>query len=346
MVLLANGFAERGYAVDLVLATLDGPFIKDVARSVRLVDLKARRVATSLPALVHYLRREQPVALLSAMSHANVVAVLACRLAGVSTRVVVSEHGNFSISRANAKSLRGRLMGFFMAWAYPYADAVVAVSTGVADNLAQCIGLQRAAIRVIYNPVVTTSLLAQSWQAPKHPWLQHGEPPVIVGVGRLTAQKDFSTLLRAFARLRQDRNARLLILGEGEMRPRLESLVAELGLVEDVELAGFTENPFAIMRRGALFVLSSAWEGFGNVLVEAMVCDTSVVSTDCPSGPAEILEDGRWGRLVPVGDVGALAFAMAAALDEQNPPNVAERAAEFGADQAVDGYQCAMFPNK
>ena len=342
MVTLANGFAQRGYTVDLVLASAEGPYLEDVAANVRLVDLDTRRVSRSLPRLVRYLRRERPAALLSAMGHANVIAVLARWLAHVPTRVIVSERSNFSASRANAKSLGARLTGSLMAWAYPRADGVVAISCGVADDLARSIGLSRSSIDVVYNPVVTDDLHAKSLLSSEHPWLKPGEPPVILGVGRLTAAKDFSTLLLAFARLRQERMVRLLILGEGELRPQLTALVAELGLQAEVDLPGFSRDPLPIMKHASLFVFSSAWEGFGNVLVEAMACGTRVVSTDCPSGPAEILEGGRWGRLVPVGDVDVLAESMASALDDQNPPDVAARAAEFGVDRAVDGYLRVM----
>lgn len=336
MVTLANGFAERGHAVDVVLAHAEGPYLADVAKAVRVVDLRARRVAASLPGLVGYLRRERPTALLSAMGHANVVAVLARGLAHVPTRVVVSEHNHFSQTQRRAVNLRGRAMGRFMRVAYPRADGVVAVSAGVADDLARSIGLPRGRIEVIYNPVVTPALEALARAPVPHPWFDGAGPPVILGVGRLTAQKDFATLIRAFARLRARQPARLVILGEGELRPALEALAAELGVQADVSLPGFVDNPFAYMRRSALFVLSSAWEGFGNVLAEAMACGCAVVSTDCPSGPAEILENGRWGRLVPVGDAPALADAMAATLAEVNRPEVQARAAAFGVENAVN----------
>lgn len=343
MVTLANGFAERGIAVDLVLANAEGPYLDDVSPDVHVVDLGGHRVLASLPALVGYLRRERPRALLSAMHHANVIALVARRLAQVSTRVVVSEHANYSQCRQHATSLQTRMITPLMSWAYPWADNVVAVSLGVADDLAPVIGLARASIAVVYNPVVSKDTLARANEPLDHPWFAPGEPPVVLGVGRLTAQKDFDTLLRAFAKLRAERKARLMILGEGELRPELEALIEALGLSTDVALPGFKTNPLAFMRRASLFVLSSRFEGFGNVLVEAMACGTPVVSTDCPSGPAEILEDGKWGRLVPVGDVGALADAMLATLAEAHQPDVACRARDFGVAQAVDGYLRVLF---
>lgn len=346
MVTLANGFFESGYEVDLVLAKAEGPYLDDVSEGVRVVDLKASRVIASLPGLVRYLRRERPVAMLAAMGHANVVAVVARSLARVPTQVVLSEHNNFSISMKTARSLRERTMLWFMRWAYPHAEGIVAVSCGVADDLAPNLGMPRSSIDVVYNPVVTDELYRRAEKPAEHPWLKLGEPPVILSVGRLEPQKDFSTLLNAFAMIRQNHEVRLMILGEGSLRSALEAEVNCLGLGESVQFPGFVGNPYPVMRGSSLFVLSSAWEGFGNVLVEAMACGTPVVSTNCPSGPAEILEDGHWGRLVPVGDAVALAKAMVVTLGESEHPDVATRAAEFCVERAIDGYLDIMLPAK
>jgi len=310
MVNLARGFAERGLRVDLVLAKAEGPYLSQVPQSVRVVDLKSKRVLYSLPGLVRYLRRERPKALLSAMDHTNVVALWAKKLAGVPARAVVSVHSTTSIATKRAKNIRGRIMPLFIRKFYPWADAVVAVSKGVAKDLAEITGLPEERIRVIYNPVITPELFAKAEEPMDHPWFHPGEPPVILGIGRLTEAKDFPTLIRAFALVRKERPARLMILGEGEERPKLEALVRKLGLEKDVALPGFVDNPYKYMKRAALFVLSSRWEGFGNVLVEAIACSTPVVSTDCPSGPREILEDGRYGKLVPVSNPQALATAI------------------------------------
>jgi glycosyltransferase involved in cell wall biosynthesis len=338
MVTLANGFADQGMQVDLVLAKAEGPYLADVSPSVRVVDLGASRVLASLPGLVRYLRRERPAALLSAMGHANLVAVAARWLSRAPTRLVVSEHANFSLARQHTNTLFAYAMAPLMRWAYPHADGVVAVSGGVAEDLARAIGLLRERITVVHNPVMTATLLDQAAAHFDHSWFGADAPPVVLGVGRLTAQKDFPLMIRAFAKVRAQRPCRLVILGEGELRGELESLVAEMGLSADVALPGFADNPFAWMRQASLFVLSSTFEGFGNVLVEAMACGTPVVSTDCPSGPAEILENGRWGRLVPVGDVDALADAMLVTLAETTHTNVATRAQDFGVERAVAGY--------
>jgi len=338
MVMLANGFAARDLRVDLVLASAEGPYLGEVAADVRVVDLAARGVATSLPGLVRYLRRERPHAMLSALNHANVIAVMARLLARTSTRLVVSERNDVSRLSIQAGSLRTRCILPLMRWSYPKADAVTTVSGGVADDLARAISLPRSRIDVIYNPVVTPAMLVRANAPVDHPWIGPDQPPLVLAVGRLTPQKDFQTLIRAFARVRMQRECRLVILGEGELRESLQCLVHRLGLEESVQMPGFSENPFAWMRQASVFVLSSAWEGLPNVLIQAMACGARVVSTDCPSGPREILEGGKWGPLVPVGDIDALASATLAQFDRPSQNNAEQRSAFFSVDNAVEGY--------
>ncbi|MDP1731600.1 MAG: glycosyltransferase [Devosia sp.] len=340
MVTLANAFAARGGSVDLVLVKADGIFLRDVSPEVHIVDLDAHGVIHCLPGLVRYLRRKRPHVLLSALKHANVAAIVARLLVGGTTRLAVSEHSTLSAAQASLSkaTLRGKLLPLLMRFTYRHADAVIAVSSGVADDLSRAIALPRERVRVIFNPILADSLRSLSAEG-LGPGIDFGgDVPLILAAGRLVPPKDFGTLLRAFARLLEKRSARLMILGEGPLRAELEALVDELNLGANVSMPGFASNPYALMRRANLFVLSSIYEGFGNVLVEAMAVGTPVVSTDCPSGPAEILENGKWGRLVPVGDVEGLARAMDDALDDPNPPDVASRAADFGVDRAVDDY--------
>lgn len=343
MLNLARGFAARGMIVDLVLAKAEGAYLSQVPSSVQLVDLKASRVLTSLPGLVRYLRTEQPNALVSTLSHANIVALWAVRLAHVPMRIVVREAATIGPCMEATKSIGMSRMVKLMSYCYPWADRIVAVSNGVADDLVGTVGLCRDRIRVIYNPVVGPEIVERAKEPVVHPWFEPGGYPVILGVGRLRQQKDFSTLIEAFARVRSQRPARLVILGEGEERPELEALVEDLGMQNDVLLPGFVDNPYAYMARAAAFVLSSKWEGFGNVLVEAMTVGTQVVSTDCLSGPREILEGGKWGKLVPVGDVSRLASAIITVLDDPAHPNVTQRARDFGIDRALDSYAELLF---
>jgi glycosyltransferase involved in cell wall biosynthesis len=347
MLTLANYFVEQGVRADLVLGEVNGVFRSDVDAQVRVIDLRAKHVLGCLPGLVRYMRHERPSALLSALTHANIVALWANRLAGSRARAVISERTTLSQAGANARSLRGRLMPTLARLFYPWADVVVAVSHGVADDLARVTGLSQEKIRVIYNPVVTSQLFARSEAPVDHPWFAAGQPPVVLGVGRLEQPKDFATLVRAFSLARRRTDARLVILGEGAERSQLEALINELDMAEEVSLPGFAVNPVPYMKRAGVFVLSSRREGLPNALIEALAVGTPVVSTDCPSGPREVLEVGKWGRLVPVGDVAALASAIVDAL-QCGQSNLAARAeyvsAQFGAERVVQAYLGACLP--
>ncbi len=336
---LAHGITERGFPVDFVVAAAEGALLDQVPPTVRLVDLHAPRVLRSLLPLAAYLRRERPRVLISSMNYANLVALWAARLAGQATPVVVTVHTTLSeSSRRQQRRLTGRLWPHLLRTFYPWAANVVAVSRGAADDLARSSGLPRDRVEVVYNPVITTAGLAAAGRAPDHPWFAPGQPPVILGVGRLTRQKDFPTLIRAFAEVRRRRPARLMILGEGEDRSGLTALASELGVVDDVALPGFRDNAMAYMAGSALFVLSSGWEGLPTVLIEALAAGARVVSTDCPSGPREILQDGRLGALVPVGDAPALAKAMLEALELPAGRVPSEALAPFTREAAVDHY--------
>jgi glycosyltransferase involved in cell wall biosynthesis len=335
---LVEGITARGLPVDVVLAAAEGTFLDRLPPSVRVVDLRAGRVLRSFGPLVRYLRRERPKALVSSLTHANVIALVAARLARRGTPVIATVHNTMSESTPQQRSLLPGLWPTLVRTCYPWASCVVAVSRGAADDLAHTTGLARDEIEVVYNPVITSSLMSLAQQRSDHPWLASGQPPVILGVGRLTRQKDFPTLVRGFAEVRRRRPVRLIILGEGEDRPALEALAAELGVASDVALPGFRDNAATYMAGAALFVLSSAWEGLPTVLIEALAAGAQVVSTDCPSGPREILQGGRLGALVPVGDPAALAAAMADALDAPADPVPAAALNPFTRDAAVDHY--------
>jgi glycosyltransferase involved in cell wall biosynthesis len=342
MVMLANAFAARQIDVDLVVADAAGEHRDKVSSAVRIVDLKARRVVLSLLPLMRYLRRERPRAMLSFLNHANVVAVVARGLAGARARLVISERNHLSSDYSLAGGLRGRLLLQLMRLTYPRADRVISVSNGVAQDLVARLGLPARHVETIYNPIVSSDLRSLAAKPLDHSWFKPGAPPVVLGVGRLSRQKDFATLIRAFAKVRSERVARLMILGDGEKRMELEAMIEAEGVAVDVSMPGFASNPLPHMQRSAVFVLSSLYEGLPGVLIQAMACGTAVVSTDCPSGPAEILENGRWGRLVPVGDAGAMARSIMAALDDEMPPDVSARAAAFGVEAAVCAYLKAL----
>ena len=338
MLNLAHGFADRDYDVDLVLARAEGPYLNDVHKSIRLVDLKASRVLLSLPALVRYLRHEQPNALISALDYVNIVALWARRLAGTESRMVVNEQNTISRSARNSARRRQRIVPHLMKRFYPWADHVIGNSQGVVDDLSEITGLPRQQIKMLYNPIVTPDLKKKAQAPLNHPWFAPGQPPVLLAVGRLTNQKDFPTLIRALSQVRQTLPARLLILGEGPDRLTLEALINQLGLKDVVSIPGFVENPYSYMTRSSLFILSSRWEGLPTVLIEALFCGLPIVATDCPSGPKEILADGLYGSLVPVGDVMALAKAIEAGLKSKIPLPPEESWRPYSLEAVVEQY--------
>jgi glycosyltransferase involved in cell wall biosynthesis len=342
---LAEGLTQRGFEVDLVLAAAEGPRLPEVSPDVRIVDLRARRVLTSLPGLMRYLRRERPLALTSYLDHANVIALTACRLVRYGGRVVVVEQNTLSEAAKHGKSRRDRLMPQIVRAVYPRADYVVGVSEGVVDDLARFTSLPAEKLKVVFNPIVTPDLKERAKEPVEHPWFSDGSK-VFIAVGRLRPQKDFRTLLQAFSRVRATRPARLLILGEGPERSELEDLVRELGIADDVSLPGSVENPYAYLSRAVAFVLSSRWEGLPTVLIEALACGLPVIATDCPSGPKEILAGGRYGKLVRVNAVEDLAAAMEAALDGRLPRPPDESWKPYELDAVVDEFLLLMFDRR
>ena len=338
---LLQGLPQDVFTQELVMVSAWGPFLEAVPAHVEQTDLGCGgNVAAAVPPLVRYLRRRRPDVLVSHLAHANVAATVAARLAGTGTRVVLVEHNDNSLLDAErARSLPSRAMQRVKSAVYRQADLVVGVSLGVTAYVAETFNVPAEKLRTIYNPVVSASLLARSLEPLLHPWFAPGEPPVLLASGRLREQKDFSTLLQAFAQVRRSRPCRLVILGERALRPQLEPQVADLGLGAEVLLPGFIPNPYPYMRAASLFVLSSRWEGLPTVLVEAMACGTPVVATNCKSGPAEILENGQLGRLAPVADPDRLAQAVLAELADPTPAEgLTARAERFSFATAISSY--------
>ena len=383
MLNLAGGLIDRGYPVDLVLCEAKGPLQKRVPEGVRVAELAktpillARLLVAladpagipvlarplllprsaphrlgSLWGLVRYLRTAQPSGLITALRTPNMMGVWARRLAGSSTRLIVSQRNSLSDTLADGSDKwRKRFLPDAITRSYAMADEIVAVSDGVADDLAAHTGLERSQITTVYNPVVDRRLITQAAEPSGHPWLDNKNEPVVLAVGALIAQKDHDTLIRAFAQVRAERACKLVIVGAAKSteqdrtaRERLTALATELGVVDDFDLAGFQANPFAFMARADLFVLASRFEGLPGVLVQALACGATVVATDCPHGPREILRDGRDGELVPVGDQEAMAVAMTKALEAPRDPQAQRRrGADFSVSRATDHYLKLLF---
>jgi len=338
IVILANEISKRGIAVDLVLSKSIGPYLSDVHPSIRIVNLNSKRLLFSIVPLVKYMREEKPKVMLTALNTANVIAIIARIISRVKFRLIVSERAVTSVAIKDNPLMRAKLMPFLMRMTYQKADAIVAVSFGVADDIINKFKMPSKNIHVVYNPVVTSQLIKLSNEKFEHEWFENEEVPVILSIGRLTSQKNFTLLIKAFSLLLKSREARLIILGKGELQKELENLTIELNIRDKVSFPSFVKNPFMWMKNSSLFVLSSDYEGLPGTLIQAMACGTPVVSTDCPSGPKEILENGQWGRLVPMRDVESLSRAMAATLDEEAHPDVALRAQYFDVNHGVDGY--------
>ncbi len=378
-VILAGALADRGHRVDLIVCERGAGHLSDrLPGNVRVIYLEAsgwmrarafalradpaglRAVAglalgprtTSatlpyLPDLARYLQREQPDVLYVATAFPAVEAALALRSVNVPTRFVVSEHIHFTPAHAVVRGWNRWFVGSLLHRTYSRADVVLGISRGVADEMARRSGFPRERIQTITNPTVTPRLEQGAREPLDHPWFEPGQPPVVLGVARLSRSKDFATLVRAFARVRKDRPARLIILGDAKKPKKTEkrkselmNLAAELGVADDVSVPGFTPNPYQYMARAGVYVLSSHFEGLPNALIEAMACGCPVVSTDTPSGPAEILEGGKYGPLVPIGDDEAMAKAITSTLDSPpEPDRLRERAADFSVERAADRYE-------
>jgi glycosyltransferase involved in cell wall biosynthesis len=335
---LLKGLAQRDeFDLDLVLATKEGPYLDLVPQEVRIIDLNTGRAVKAILPLMNYLKENRPWALIGNMGHVNVVASIATELSGIKTKLVLVEQNTVSANQSKLK--RAKLVELLMKFLYPRADVVAGVSAGVARDLEQYLGLKKETVKVLNNPVVNEDLITQSQTSLDHPWFAANRPPVFIAVGRLNPQKDFPNLLNAFAQVRKQQEARLIILGEGEERLKLEAMIDNLGIGEDVSLPGFVKNPYAYMKHASCFVLSSRQEGLPTVLIEAMACGCPVVSTDCPSGPEEILNRGTYGLLVPVKNYAALGEAMLATL--KNPPQhelLMQRANEYSTEKVVETY--------
>jgi glycosyltransferase involved in cell wall biosynthesis len=343
---LAKVFIDRSLQVDLVVPDTTGGhqrFMETVPAGVRIIDLKTpigRAVYfKKLFKLKQYLEQEQPAIMLANVDYVG-VANVAGKISKSSTKIVQVVHSNLSREFGKISGSGKTIKPLFVKQFYPWSDGIIAVSKGVAEDTAHMSGIPLEQIRVIYNPVVTPDLPVKAEEPVSHPWFAAGEPPIILGTGRLMYQKDFATLIRAFAKVRQHRASRLVIIGgEPVQKAELEALIQELHLEADAQLPGFASNPYAYMSKAAVFALSSKYEGFGNVLVEAMATGTPVVSTDCESGPAEILENGKYGKLVPVSNPDALAEAIIATLDHPIDSKILqERSQEFTTDKIATQY--------
>ena len=334
IMILCREFIAQGIRVQLILARGGKvPYPDQFPDEVEIIDLKSRGKFSSTIKLACHLKRDPPDALLTAKDHAAKVALVGRSLCRVRVPIFIK------VTNTLSQTLRRPAKRWSARWLYRYADRIICVSNGVATDLVENFNLPQELLRVIYNPSVTPDIVERRQLPVEHPWLQGGGPPVIMGVGRLTKQKDFYTLIDAFAQVRAQRAARLIILGEGILHESLEGHARCLGVGDHVDLPGYVWDPIPWLARADLFVLSSRYEGLANVIIEALAAGTPVVATDCPNGPKEILDGGRIGPIVPMGDADAMAAAMLDVLDNPPPQSLlSEGLDRFRSEQVARRY--------
>lgn len=334
---LAEEFVRLGRKLSLIVVNAEGPMRAQLPAGCELVDLKAGHARQALPALVAHFRNTRPPIVLSAQTHINALAIAARMLAHHPKRLIVSERIAVQGALGTGASRMDRARPAVIRLLYRYADAVVAVSEDARRGLREQGGV-RLPVHVIHNGVDVDRIRAQAQAEEAHPWMQSRAHRLVLGIGRLAPQKHFALLLRAFAALRGDEH-RLIILGDGPERANLTVLARELGIDRSLDMPGAYLNPYPLLGRADVFVLPSRWEGFSNVVIEALACGTAIVATDCPGGPADVLEDGTYGRLVPVDDAPAMTEAIQQALT--SPPDseaLVRHARNFSVQRAAQQY--------
>jgi glycosyltransferase involved in cell wall biosynthesis len=326
--LLVPALLDHGLRVDLLKLRGHGPDLDAIEHpKLRQIDLKASHVYSAFPASVRYMRQVQPPIMHTGKDRVIQAMVVAHALAGKPGALVLRMGTTLSRMLQERGPMQRTVSRLGLRWLYPKAREVLVESEGIGRDLRQLTGMTAQRTPVVPLPVIPASLLDEPQPRPDHPWFHDDGPPIVLGVGELTQRKGFDVLLEAFARLRQQRPCRLMIVGEGQERQALTRQAKSLGIDDELAMPGFRTDVYAIMAHAELFAFTSRFEGLGFSLIEALAVGTPVVSTDCPSGPREILQDGRFGSLVPVDDIDALAAAMQGTLDAPQDSTTLQQAA-------------------
>lgn len=340
---LANEFSRKGKKVFFIVCSLKGEYLSELDEKVTVVDLKCKRVLFSIPGLIKFLRKEKPSALISTIYHANLVAIFSKIIARVNTKIIVRESNmHQALKNASYNQVSYKFTLTLMRLLYRLADSIIVVSKAMGEELGALINGIDHKIFLIHNFVNYEEISSLAREPVFHPWIEDKKSKIILSVGRLSSQKNWPLLLKVFAGLRRDNQVKLIILGEGPKRKEIEGMVQNLGIEDSVSLPGFKSNPYSWMSKSKIFVLSSDFEGFPNVLVQALACGCKVISSDSGSGPSEILEDGKWGRLFNIGDVNELSSMIQEALNEENDVNTTQRALFFSSDKCLEKYEALI----
>jgi len=313
---LSNTLFRFGYRVDILVDRESFPYAGDISEGVNIRHLKTSHRIGGVLHLLGYFLKYKPQVVLTPFVQLTLLAVRTRRLFRVPVKIFANIHSIYSVDFGSLDQKKRYRRVMDMKQYYSECDGLIAVSDGAAIDFSKLTGIPDSSIHRIFNPVVTDDLIERSMSRPDHPWFQADQPPVIIGIGRLVKNKNFDHLIEAFDILREQRECRLVIVGEGPARPDLESRAKESLFSEEILFTGRLENPFPHLRHSSVMVLASSYEGLSNTLIESLAIGTPVVSTDCPYGPREILEDGRYGELVPVKDINSLAAAVNRAIDD------------------------------
>ena len=345
MVDLSNGFAKKGYNVSLIVGNMGGEYFSEINNAVKVIDLKCKRTIFCIPGIVSFLRKNKPHTLISTIYHANMVAILSSLISFTNTRIFVRDSNmHKTLKEASSSFFSYKLTFFFMKVLYRRCSGIVAVSQAMRDELKYFMPEIEHKLHLIHNFIDLDQINSLAQEEVDHPWLnEDSTSPVILSAGRLSNQKNWPLLLKAFSEVVKTKFVRLIILGEGKQRKEIEELLVELDIKDKVSMPGFKKNPFSWMARAEIFVLSSDAEGFPNVLVQALNCGCKVVSSDCESGPREILEDGKWGRLCKVGDARDLSNQIKDALEQEENINTRKRAMHFSNERCIEEYRKLFF---
>lgn len=340
---LANQLAENGYQVEVVVISIEGELTSDLADDVQVSVLPVNRMRWAVIPLAKHLRNSSPDVLISFLTPTNIIAILASKLSLMSHQIIVTEHGK----KIDSDLLSTRRDIMLAKHLYKAADDIIGVSKGVSEDIAAWANVNPTKITTIYNPVIEDKLISDNSSYTEFDF-DTEDGNIILGAGRHVKQKDFKTLILSFKKLLDEYpNSHLIIIGEGELTTEYKELTRELNIQESVSFPGYVDDPFQYMRTADVFGLSSKWEGLSLVIIEAMACGTPVVSTDCPSGPAEVLKDGQYGELVPVGDSEAMSNALKKTLENPSSTKyLRDRARDFSVEKSTKQYENLFRTNR
>lgn len=313
---LAPEIAIRGYCVEVLKIKNHGPYFDNIPEGVKIINLNCSHVYSSFFSLVKYLSKDPPDVLFTDKDRVNRTAILAKLITRAKTKLFVRCGTTISVNLKNRGPLERWLQKKSIGKLYRFADNVITTSLDAADDMSLYTGLERKHIQVVPPPAIPDSILTKDFSVPHHPWYKNKTAPIIVGVGELCMRKDFSTLIRAFKILLNSVDARLVILGKGKREKELRLLSEQLGIKDKVDFPGFVPDPYPYMAHADVFVHSSLWEGLSFVIIEALAVGTNVVATNCPGGSSEILQNGKYGKLVPLKNPEKMAEAVLETLKD------------------------------